>query len=491
MRRSRGFTLAELLTALIIHSFFIVMLGGFFYTLISFGSRAQSILTARERGQRVIDYIDSRVRRTGLGLWKLESSSEFREAFPSLVNDPAAKKAFTNGDSKNITLPIIITHDYQDNIANDGLYGDKIESEDNILRGNILTLLYSDRDSKTNFVIKNGGQATLSVNEWDKIPKNATQLKGKIFQPIQGKIRDYYAAQIPGATDQEKDKKSFDDFWEKFFDDGLTEAKHSFDISVYNSVANNQYQSLLKSIFYMYDAPEDLNLDNQEQSAALTSVLKDLLTYVNTNEEANILISRVTSVLEKYFTPFNSEFKPKFLDKKITNAYVSSRFRDGDGEEADLRSYGTLRGTGKPVLVQKNSLMMNLSDAVLSGDELLHLKSVRLYATNPSNYDKTHGQPLRNCKIQKLNGKTWGNANPYQQGILEIYAELDQIKNILSVWVLSMGGQDNATHERPYDWPEKARWREQGDEKDYRYFITYVSKGTWKLNNLPEGFRWD
>ena len=126
---------------------------------------------------------------------------------------------------------------------------------------------------------------------------------------------------------------------------------------------------------------------------------------------------------------------------------------------------------------------------------MLYLKSVRVYAAEPSDYDKNHGQQERNLKVQKLDGEAWSNSEPYQQGILEIYAELDaredekgRPKNILSVWVLSSGGKDNMTHERPAysDWPETARW-----EDDYKYYVTYVSKGTWKLNNLPEDFTWN
>ena len=487
-KRSRGFTLAELLMALVIHSFFILMLGGTFYTLISFGSRSQMVMTARERGQRVINFIDSRVRNAGLGMWKLESSKEFREALAPLVNGSTAKKGFNNSDAKNITLPVIITYDYQDSIAEDGLYGDVIKSEDNILRGNVLTLLYAQHADDKNFTLKNGGYAIMIKDELNGLPSNVKQLKEKIFQPIQNKIYEYYAnniydgdlKKIPIDIKKEVDDEAFNNFWAQFLSEGIKNAKKSFDSateSAYETEYSNSSQSGYKAV-----VAATLDVISGDTDVAWQSLLKDLLQYVNTKK--NIFIPQVTSTLKPYST-FNSEFTHEFLSGK--DEYTSSDFSEKGGNNNkgvinNLRSYAVLRGTGSPIIVNKDSLNLISCEPVLSGDELLYLKSVRVYATTPSDYDKTHGQQERNMKIQKLDGVQWGAANPYQNGILEIYAELDTKNSVLTVWVLSSGGRDNTTHFKPAEWP--GRWREVNDTNDYKYYVTYVSKGTWKLNNL-------
>lgn len=41
------------------------------------------------------------------------------------------------------------------------------------------------------------------------------------------------------------------------------------------------------------------------------------------------------------------------------------------------------------------------------------------------------------------------------------------------------------THDRPVDWPKTANWLD-----DFKYHVTYVSKGTWKLHNMPDDFYW-
>ena len=474
-RRSKGFTLTELLTALVIHSFFILMLGGTFYTLISFGSRSQMLMTARERGQRVLNYIDSRVRRVGLGMWKLKSSSEFRDSLKKLTQ---GDKAFYHKDLKNITLPVIIMHDYQDNIATNGVNIEEINSYDNILHGNVLTLLYAERehDNEKNLTltINNGGYATISDDKLNKLPDNATVLTDTIFQQIQQKINGLYS----GMTVDEIGNKALEGFWQDFFDYGLTTAKKSFDINIYNSVSGNPYQSLLKSIFDMYNVAEN---NFSAQSEPLKNMLKDLLKYV-TKPALEQFINPVISVLEEYSAP---EFVHEFLSGK--KEYSNSGFKDGDNSDYDIRSYGVMRGTGLPIHVLEDRL--ETRGKICSGDELLYLKSVRVFADEPRTTDPNKE---RNLKVQKLNDVKWGtnnsSANPYQQGILELYAELYQKENILSVWVLSTGGRDNMTHECPKDWP--GRWREKGDNNDYKYFVTYVSKGTWKLNNLPEDFTW-
>ncbi|MBR6902254.1 MAG: hypothetical protein IKN30_09400, partial [Synergistaceae bacterium] len=167
-------------------------------------------------------------------------------------------------------------------------------------------------------------------------------------------------------------------------------------------------------------------------------------------------------------------------------------------------NWAVLRGSGVPVRVKddtKDDLIdiqsmfsTNLSLKsfdIYAGDELLYLQCETLFAEDPRTDDK---DTVRNLKVQKPSGISWGQVDPFESGILEIYAELDTNpgKNILTLWVLSTGGQDTVVHERPKDWPLTARPTNWDDKSNkYKYEILYVSKASWKLNNLAENFTWN
>lgn len=457
MKRSSGFTLVELLTALVIHSFFILILGGTFYTLLSFGSQSQFIMTARERGQRVINYIDSRVRHVGLGLWKLGSTNEIREALR-----PLTESGLPLGRS-DMKFPIMITYEDRDGINKDEIDGELRIDGDKIY-GNVLTLLYAERETDTdsNGAVLGVFRSGIDVPE----PHDDMALMTLI------------------------NKLDSDDFWIKFFtercpnvlytESGSNETKPSLGIYEeyrYKKASDDVRTAATKTLNrYSHDASTKIDL-----IAAYPQVTDYIMDYPLLYK---YLHNRGGNFGEFYYSAFG--------EKKGNNDPVESH---------DIRAWGVSRGAGAPFTVDKydnktsNKRLVKLpalsSDTKIpDGDELLYLKSIRVYATEPTTYDKANGQPFRNLKIIKLNGEKWGQANPYQQGILELYAELDISTNILSVWVLSMGGHDNKAHERPADWPDKAR-PEEWNKSDYKNFVTYVSKGTWKLINLPDGFNWN
>ena len=76
MKRSRAFILSEILRGTALSAGLVLALCGAFYMTINFYARTSKILTAREKGQRVISFVDERIRHTGLGLWKCSSSAE-------------------------------------------------------------------------------------------------------------------------------------------------------------------------------------------------------------------------------------------------------------------------------------------------------------------------------------------------------------------------------------------------------------------------------
>ncbi|MBQ3396793.1 MAG: hypothetical protein IJG55_10800, partial [Synergistaceae bacterium] len=70
MKRSKAFILVEILTGMVLQTGFILVLCTSFYLMLSFYSRTQQVLNARQKGGKVIAYVDSRIRNVGLGLGK-------------------------------------------------------------------------------------------------------------------------------------------------------------------------------------------------------------------------------------------------------------------------------------------------------------------------------------------------------------------------------------------------------------------------------------
>ena len=99
-------------------------------------------------------------------------------------------------------------------------------------------------------------------------------------------------------------------------------------------------------------------------------------------------------------------------------------------------------------------------------------------------------------------GANWENKKYNQEkGILDIYMEVDRSTNIFTLWVLASGGYDaSLNNPRPETWPKEANPRGNTDEEakeawlnhsEYPHHIVYVSRASWKLNNIPQNFTWD
>ena len=385
MKSSKGLTLIEILIALTIHAIFILMLGGTFYALLSFGNKSQQVLVAREHGRRVIDYVDSRIRNAGLGMWKLES-------YDAVINalEPLTKSGKPlNNSTKNLRLPVAVTYDYQDGFSDSTLAKADTKTKKDITKknederfiiGNILTLLYAERD-------------TDKREDEDRV----------------------------NLIIVSKDIQSVD----------ITDFATDGGIFKFLSFGKNHYENS----DFVY----------------------------NTKNTKNDI--RNWAVLTGSGVPF------------YTNSYQFAP-----------SSYGIILWT-----------YANEDTKVYAGDELLYLKCERIFAEDPRDKDKENGETVRNLKVQKLKDTAWGDVTPFESGILEIYMELHKDTNILDFYVLSTGGKDNTmTHDRPKDWPYTARPVEskEGDteawnKSKYCNDIVYVSRASWKLNNLCEGFVWD
>ncbi len=156
MKRSRAFILTELLTGMALQAGFLLVLCTSFYMMLSFYTRTQQVLSARDKGQRVIAYFDHRMRGAGLGMWRCNTSKDVREALWPLT-DPSKNLGFKN---RNLALPVAVT--YLDQYTFDNNNKDFNNAPKNIITnslgnqaysGNILTLIYAERDTST---IKNG-----------------------------------------------------------------------------------------------------------------------------------------------------------------------------------------------------------------------------------------------------------------------------------------------------------------------------------------------
>ena len=376
MRHSRGFTLVELMTAMAVYGIFLAMLSGAFYALLTFGSRSQKVLVAREHGRRVIEYVDSRIRNAGLGLHALKSSEAVRNALKPLTSNNPGMPFY---NSKALNLPVAIAYydhdDITDNVAQKAKKSKKPDDE-NIFIGNILTLLYAERESNPNINL--------------------------VIYPVS------------------KDNNKI--------------AVQSDDVTTIGTIFK----------FLKFDKPSQYELSKLE--------------YKKSNEDENKNNINNWVVLRGSGVPFYTE---------------PHRFGTYDIYGVKLK---TAKGTEK----------------VYAGDELLYLRCESIFAENPRDNDKKVGEAVRNLKVQKLEGTSWGSVNPTETGILEIYAELNTRTNIFTLWVLSTGGKDSIVHERPSDWPVTARPTDWNSKNNfYKYETLYVSKASWKLNNIYEHFNWD
>lgn len=164
---------------------------------------------------------------------------------------------------------------------------------------------------------------------------------------------------------------------------------------------------------------------------------------------------------------------------------------DFNSYETSLKGYTVMAGTGFPLYLKKSdptgkdktkkgkfTLTYKVSSShssvpVYPGDKLMYLRYERFFVENQS------------FKFQEFSGASWGNITPSEDGILEMYFELDTSTNILDMYVLASGGiNDSKTTQKPAAWP--GTWK-----SEYANYIVYMSCASWKLKNLPDGFNWN
>ena len=416
MKRSKGFILTDILTGMLVQSLLILSLCGAFYMLLSFGTSTQQVLTARERGRRVISYVDQRIRNAGLGLWKYHKSSTLRESLREL----------TKIDSKpleNLMLPVAVTYfdkhtafDDNDKLnkkLQDAAKSTNIKYKDtdkNIIYGNVLTLLYAQRHNPKN---KDLNLVIVSTN----LSENASTDVNKIDNDNYERISDDHGYE-----------PIFNSIFGKNLYTSVTEEEKKFRFIDYSTNHYNDTEFANKTSY------------NESKDDEYIKNIKNWTVLAETGIPLYIAPSKITS----------SVYGVKL---KVPNNFLN--------ETGDIDKYVKVH----------------------AGDELLYLKCDRVCVINDMNAARSNE---RNFVVQNL-ASTWSNAYYHETGILEVYFELDTTTKILDMSVLASGGRDNQPDRHPNP---PANWGGYWNE-DYANHVLYVSRASWRLNNLAEDFTWD
>ena len=367
MKRSKAFILSEQLMTIMLQAGFILVLCTSFYQVISFYTRTQQVLTARNHAERVISFMDDKIRHAGLGLWQCESADDIRGYF-------SIKKLKIENDNAH-KLPISLTkyasyHNIYDESNN-------VPSKDDEQKnGDMLILLYAQRNLSSG-----GNEAITAFRE----AKTLTALMTE-YQLI--------------LLDTENEN--------------VTKVQNLFDFS------SSQY-------------PE-----------------KNIKRY---------------AVMESLGIPLYVES----VCRQYPNHYVAVK-------TYKLPSSGTI--------------------TVPVASELLTMNFMRMFV-----HGTTGAGEGRQFAYQELqpDGTGWDKVHNQEKGILDIYMELDTDKNMFTLWVLATGGYDESLNNpRPESWPKEATPARDTDEEaktawsthEYSHHVVYVSRASWKLNNIPYNFGW-
>lgn len=389
MKRSRAFILSEQLMTIMLQAGFILVLCASFYQVISFYTRTQQVLTARNHAERVISFMDDKIRNAGLGLWGCQNPSDIRGKFNNIV----MLSTRTDNPNQGYNLPVALQNGFRhkDNQGKEVSPGDAktvnyipllSSAQDN---GDVVTLLYAKRE-----------------------------------------------------------------------------------------LASDAYEII---------------------SAFREAKTLDVIPFSG-NDATGYTMSGTVILLDK-----SADNR-----KNLTHNSVPFKFGAGEG---NIKGYTVMEGLGVPLYLSSSTLPAN-GDVIVkvfgvprttqitvpAAGELLALNCMQMFV-------HTHEGERQFAFRELVDGGTGWNNTTYNQekGILDIYMELDTEKYTFTLWVLATGGYDaSMNNPRPDTWPEKAEptaehWGKKvndiRDYTDYPHHIVYVSRATWKLNNIPQGFTWN
>lgn len=137
MRRSRAFILSEILMTMLLQAGLILVLCSSFYLLLSFHAKTQQVLAAKNHADRVLQFVDGKIRHTGLGLWKCHDSQAIRSKLENIV------MLYGDGSNKAYRLPLALQWK-KDNLDT-GTTTIPLKSNEQD-KGDVMTLLYAQKD---------------------------------------------------------------------------------------------------------------------------------------------------------------------------------------------------------------------------------------------------------------------------------------------------------------------------------------------------------
>ena len=265
------------------------------------------------------------------------------------------------------------------------------------------------------------------------------------------------------------------------------------------SATNNKGYKLPVALKWLKDGL-DVNYTNDLPKLSQSQNIGDVLTllYIKRNLSSGkdheiITVLKTAQTLGKYDAEKKRlEGEVQLIDS-ASEAKLSSLFVI-NSTVANIKSYAVMEGLGIPLcLFSTSSHNLNVfvygveaSEAqnvtVPAAGELLAINCMQMFV-----HDKNDGQGRQFAfRELKSNGMDWNDTYNQEKGILDIYMELDTEKNTFTLWILATGGYDaSMNNPRPDTWPEKATWT-----NEYSHHIVYVSRATWKLNNIPPNFGW-
>ena len=370
MKRSRAFVLSEQLMTIMLQAGFILVLCTSFYQLISFYTRTQQVLTARNHAERVISFMDDKIRSAGLGLWRCKDASDIRSKFENI-------NMLCTSSNKGYRLPLALK--WYSELGE--LTSDIPLISKNQDSGDVLTLLYAQRS------LSSGAEETISA-----------------FR-----------------------------------------ASQTF---------NTNETATLKL----------LDTNDISSSESNPKKVKSLFQINNTDNPSNI---KTYAVMEGFGLPIH------LIGVVTTNA--------NKGE----------------VLVTVYDMQTSQSITIPAAGELLSLNCMQMFVQGTDGSGE--GRQFAFRELTEAGGG-WDKTYNQEKGILDIYMEVDKDHRVFTLWVLASGGYDaSLNNPRPETWPKQAQptatqWGKKvsniRDYTSYPHHIVYVSRASWKLNNIPPNFVW-
>ena len=342
---------------------FILVLCGTFYQLTSFYANVNQVLTARNHAERVISFVDDKIRHAGLGLWGCGSPATIRARLDK-ISKLRTSQLTPSSPRRGYRLPISLL------CKSDGL--NVVPEASSPLRtdGDALVLLYARSDNNLNMTFT----TTTPFNRVNDTSGNATIT---------------------------------------LIDD---ESKTSFDKESEFVVTDTSYSNI-----------------------------------------------RRWAVTESVGMPF----------------YISNI----NYPNIDVSFYGT------------DSIKLPETIDIPNAGELMYLDCMQMFVGK----DEEIGWQFKFRRLRD-DGTEWGATYNQEIGILEIYTKLDPTNKIFTLYVLASGGENQGvSYPRPESWPPEAHptaeeWESDSDSnpyKDHKHHIVYVSRASWKLNNIPPNFNWN